>query len=315
MINKQKYKDFCKLENDLPIFSQHWWLDAVCGKDNWDVVIIEKGGQIWATMPYYTTRKMMLKMVFMPKITQFMGPYIKYPKGQKYERKLSYEKEIMTELIDKLPKVDFFYQDFSPSIQNWLPFFWNGFKQTTRYTYSIEDTSDIDNIFSDFKSNIKTDIKKAKKIVNIDTSLGIENFYNINKMTFDRQNMDIPYSLDFLRNFDKKCKENNASKIYFAIDKENNIHSAIYVVWDKQTMYYLLSGGNPQFRNSGATSLLLFEAIQDASKMGLSFDFEGSMIEPIEKVFRAFGGKLTPYYQVTKAKNRFIHSLFCITKG
>jgi len=87
--------------------------------------------------------------------------------------------------------------------------------------------------------------------------------------------MSIPYNLDFLSNLHNRCLEYNSSKIYFALDDEDNIHATIYIVWDSTTMYYLMSGGDPKFRNSGATSLLLWEAIQEASKMNLKFDFEG----------------------------------------
>ena len=315
MTNKDKYRKFCKTEKNIPIFTKDWWLDSVCGEENWDVVLLEKDNKIVASLPYYTTKKMMLKMIFMPKLTQFMGPYIKYPEGQKYEKKLSYEKETLTHLIDDLPNNDFFFQEFSPLITNWLPFFWKGFKQTVKYTYVLDDLSNTDYVFSNFRSNIKTDIKKAKKIITINTSLGLEKFYEINKMTFDRQSMDMPYTFSFLKTLHQCCLKNDASKIYFAVDANENIHAAIYVIWDNNTMYYLMSGGNPAFRNSGATSLLLWEAIQDASKMNLKFDFEGSMIEPIERVFRAFGGKQTSYFQITKSKNKFIHLLFNLYKG
>jgi hypothetical protein len=39
-----------------------------------------------------------------------------------------------------------------------------------------------------------------------------------------------------------------------------------------------------------------------APEMGLKFDFEGSMIEPIERAFRAFGGLQVRYLQVYGAK-------------
>jgi len=315
LIAKDKYRKFCKIEKNIPIFSKDWWLDAVCGEENWDIVIIEKDNKIVASMPYYTTKKVLLDMIFMPKLTQSMGPYIKYPKGQKYERKLAYEKEVLTQLIEKLPNYDFFYQNFHYHFTNWLPFYWKGFKQTTRYTYVIENTNNIDEIFSSFRSNIKTDIKKAKKIIHIDKDEDIQLFYKINKMTFNRQKMSMPYSIELIKSLDSICKKYRARKMYFAKDNKNNIHAAIYVVWDDITMYYLMSGGNPKYRNSGATSLLLWEAIQDASNMGLKFDFEGSMIEPIERVFRSFGAKQTPYFQVTKSKNKLIKFLFEIYKG
>ena len=51
-IRKRKYCDFCSQE-PISVFSQYWWLDAVCEDNNWDVILYEKGGQIVASFPYY----------------------------------------------------------------------------------------------------------------------------------------------------------------------------------------------------------------------------------------------------------------------
>jgi hypothetical protein len=109
---KEKYREFCKKEKNIPIFSKDWWLDAVCGEENWDVVLFEKGGEIWASWPYYKVRKFSFNIITMPKLTQNMGIYIKYPHNQKYYKKLSWEKEIINTLLEKLPKFDKFSQNF-----------------------------------------------------------------------------------------------------------------------------------------------------------------------------------------------------------
>jgi len=67
---------------------------------------------------------------------------------------------------------------------------------------------------------------------------------------------------------------------------------------DTSYAYYLLGGADPRLRSSGAQSLLFWEAIKLASRKNLKFDFEGSMIEPIERVFRAFGAVQVPYLQI-----------------
>ena len=57
MTNKEKYRKFCEKEKNIPIFSKDWWLDSVCGENAWDVVLFEKGGEIWASLPYQKTKK------------------------------------------------------------------------------------------------------------------------------------------------------------------------------------------------------------------------------------------------------------------
>ena len=143
LTNREKYIKFCKKEKNIPIFSKSWWLDALCKEKNWGVALVENGNGIMASMPYYIKKKMIFTIITMPKQTQTMGPYIKYPDGQKYEKRLSFEKKIINELIAQLPKVDMFIQDFHYNITNWLPFYWAGYKQSTSYTYVIEDISDI----------------------------------------------------------------------------------------------------------------------------------------------------------------------------
>jgi len=51
MTNKDKYSQFCAEHRDIPIFSQPWWLDAVCS-DSWDVILIERNNKIIAFLSY-----------------------------------------------------------------------------------------------------------------------------------------------------------------------------------------------------------------------------------------------------------------------
>jgi hypothetical protein len=67
---------------------------------------------------------------------------------------------------------------------------------------------------------------------------------------------------------------------------------------DASYAYYLLGGADPRLRSSGLQRLLFWEAIKLASGKNLKCDFEGSMIEPIERVFRTFGAAQVPYLQV-----------------
>jgi hypothetical protein len=89
----------------------------------------------------------------------------------------------------------------------------------------------------------------------------------------------------------------------FAQDAQGRLHAAAYIVWDEQAAYYLMGGADPELRTSGATSLLMWEAIKFASTVTQTFDFEGSMIESIERFFRAFGAKQKRYFRVSKTNS------------
>jgi len=314
MDNKEKYKEFAKKEK-LPIFMQPYWLGSVCEDDmEWDVILYEKGGEVWGSFVYVIKKKHGFTLITMPKLTQFLGPYIKYPKGQKYYKKLSWEKEIMNYFIDNLPKFDYFNMNFHYSITNWLPFYWRGFKQTTRYTYVIDDLSDLERVFNNFDNSYRNKIRKAQKIVEIKRGLSIESFYNINRLTFERQGIKIPYSLNFLKLHDKILTSYNSREIFYAIDKEGKIHSSLYLTWDDFSSYVHMVGEDPNLRKSSAGILLVWEAIKytkDILNLNI-FDFEGSIIKNVEQVRRSFGAIQKPYFNIFKVNSKILKIKHCL---
>jgi hypothetical protein len=101
MSSKEKYRKLCEQETSIPIYSKPFWMDAVCGEDNWDVLLYEKGGEVVGALPYYVKKKFGLSYITQPKLTQTNGVWIKYPEGQTHRSRLAFEKEILTGIIDK----------------------------------------------------------------------------------------------------------------------------------------------------------------------------------------------------------------------
>ena len=76
-----------------------------------------------------------------------------------------------------------------------------------------------------------------------------------------------------------------------------------------------MSARDPELQAVGANTLLYWEAIRLASSVSRVFDFEGSMVEPIEHYFRGFGGRQTPYFCVRKANLRAKSALAARSAG
>ncbi len=305
--NKQRYRELCQIESSIPLFAKDWWLDTVCGYGNWDVTLVEKGGNIVASMPWQLKRKYGFTLIGMPSLTQSLGPWIR-PSMAKYANQIGHQKKVMLQLIQQLPAYDYFNQNFHYSITNWQPFYWSGFNQTTRYTYLINELPGKDELWENLLPNIRREIKKAihRFGLHICSDFSVDTFLDVNEKTFKRQNMPLPYPRSLVYSIHKTCVKREACKMFFAVDSKERIHAGAFIVWDENSAYYLLGGGDPVLRNSGAMSLILWEAILFAAKVTKKFDFEGSMIEPIEKFFRAFGAVQTPYFCVTKNKSRLL---------
>lgn len=305
---KAKYRQLVKAETSIPIFSRDWWMDAVCGKDNWDVLLVEKNGEIVASLPYYLHKKYGLKAITQPPLTQTNGIWIKYPPDQKYASKLSYEKEVMTEIIEQLEllRVDYFCQNFHYSITNWQPFYWKGFQQTTCYTYVIPNINaiNLDNLFSEFSHAKRKNIRRAKSMLNVRMGLGAQEFYDHHKMSLKKQGEIISYTFDtFEKIYSAAVKRGHGQTIY-SIDNSQRIHSALFVIWDENSAYNLISTIDPDMRNSGSASLLVQEIIRRMSSTTIHFDFEGSMIEGVENSFRQFATIQKPYFNISRMSCR-----------
>lgn len=310
---KEKYRQLCSAEPSISIFSRDWWLDAVCGQGNWDVVLVEQGGRVIAAMPIFSKKKYGLTLLTTPQLTQTIGPWLR-PSKAKYAKQLGQQKKILASLISQLPDYHYFSQNFHHSITNWLPFYWTGFTQTTRYTYILEELSNEDKLWSDLQGNIKTDIKKAKNRYGlmVHSGLSCDEFLDVNEMTFSRQGMKLPYSRNLVHAIYDACTKKDACRMFFAVDEQGRVHAANFIIWDENSAYYIMGGGDPELRNSGATSLVMWESIRFAATVTQKFDFEGSMIESVERFFRAFGARQVPYFQVTKVNSKLFRAAKCL---
>ena len=309
---EENYRVFCKNEPTIPIFLRDWWLDAVA-PNQWDVVAVMHGDKSAALMPYVKKKHKGFTLITQPPLTQFLGPWLRQSNA-KYTKQLSKQKRLMNELIEGLPRAAYFAQNFSYLITNWLPFYWKGFQQSTRYTYVLDNLYDIDRIWADFSESTRRSIRKAQKLVSVRCDLGIDKFLDVHTLTFHRQRQPLPYSREFVINLDTACNNNKARRIFFAEDAQGKIHAVVYIIWDSNSAYYLMGGGDPELRTSGATSLIMFEAIKFAATVTKRFDFEGSMIEPIERFFRGFGAKQVPYFSISKINSRFLNLMLSSKK-
>ena len=289
------------------IFTRPGWLEAVA-PGRWDYILIKSGDRIRAMLPTVEVRKLRYKIFKMPPLTQSIG--ILFPPSEsKYVHRISEQTNALQELIDQIPNFHFFSERFHPTFTNWLPFYWNGFSQTTRYTYVLKDLSDTEKIWKNMRSNIRREIRKAQKIVNVVVKRDIDRLVDMVFKTFARQKMTPGFTTSTLVRIHEYCHSNNWDRIFFAEDTKGNIHASLYLIFDPNSAYYLIGGSDPDLRTSGAMSLLMWEAIQFAATVTKQFNFEGSMIRPIERFFRAFGGEQVPYFEISKSNSMGINIL------
>ena len=299
-MTKSLYRALCKEENSIPVFSRDWWLDAVCG-DDWDVLLYERKGRILAAMPLYLPCK---SVVTMPHYTQTMGVWFAAEADDtKYSSILEHRQAICKHFIEKLKPYRSFYQNFNYAFTDWLPFYWAGYTQTTRYTYILHNIKSSDAILHDMSQQTRRNINNAKQMdITVQTGVAESDFLHVLEQTFKRQHKKNRQSEAVLRRLVETASARGQGEIYGGYDKAGNLHAAAFIVWQDSSAYYIAGGGDPDFRSSGAHSLVMQEAIQQVSQFTDKFDFEGSMLPGVERFFREFGAVQTPYFLITRGK-------------
>ena len=169
----------------------------------------------------------------------------------------------------------------------------------------MPDLSSHDQLWLNMHSNIRCDIRKAKKQnVVVEQSSNIDDLLNLVEKTFHRQNLKSPYKRSYVRAIYEAALKHNSAGIFLARGSDGRLHAGNLIVWDENSAYYLLGGGNPELRNSGATSLAMWHAITHCSTITNRFDFEGSMNPRIEKFVRAFGSEQIPSFVISKISSK-----------
>jgi hypothetical protein len=211
---------------------------------------------------------------------------------------------VLRVLVDALPAVAFFRINFHHTVTNWLPFAWAGYAQTTRYTYVIEDLSDLEAIRENLAPQLRTNLRKAEKAgIRVEESDDLETLLALDRKTFAHLTTPRPYTEDDVRRLDAACRQHGARKILLARDETGRPHAALGVVYDRKCMYNLIGRTDPELRGSAANHLTLWRALELACDLHVSFDFCGSMLEGVESFNRSFGGVLKPYFEISRCSS------------
>jgi hypothetical protein len=294
------YEEFVKRSPQRSLFAQRWWLEAVA-PGMYEILEINEGDGIQAAWPIVYRNGDGAKHVCMPALTQKLG-ILFAPSGARPVEAQSKNQRRTTELIEQLGDTASFHQNFHENFTDWLPFYWRGYAQTSRYTYVLEDLSDLTSVWNGMRPNHRRDIRRATRLgIRIIDSLDMAKFLELNRKTFHRQGREPLASDELILRIDRACCANAGRKIFAGVDSQGRIHAAVYIAWANDTAYYLMGGSEPDLRSSGAQLLALWEAVIFASSVVKRFDFEGSMLQQVEHGFRGFGATQLPYSSITEA--------------
>ncbi len=250
---------------------------------------------------YKSKQAKVLRHLNNPPFTPHIGLFFANQSSNKANA-LSFEKSISSCLAEFLEQQTFELLTFALpcSVIDVQPFIWKKFKVVPNYTYQLNlEASEVEmlkNLSSDKRNSINK-AEKDKVTLKLNAELGLVKQMVENTYSRKSKQLNEKIVTAILSNF--ASKENSFSYVALVDEKPTAISFCIH---DTNTAYYLLGGYDTANKHQGAGVLALWNCILHAKKLGLKkFDFEGSMIPPVEKYFRGFGGDLVPYFTLNKA--------------
>ncbi len=305
-INSAYYREHYQEFGYAPLFSRPEWLDACCGKDGWDVAAHVKGDTVHAMFPYLLRSKAGFQAIGNPDYTPYQSVLVKYPEEQKEATKLSFEKEVLNGILEDLPKADQFNFRFHPTQNNLLTLHWSGFELLTRYTYVLDGIQDHEALFSGFTDSTRRQIRKAEKSLHVERADTLDTLFQAKVESESSTGEKVQGTVNEWNTIADVIIKNRAGTILNAVAEGGQAAGSVLVVWDDRSAYYLMGSTLMEYRNSGALSMLMFEAIKVASEHVDFFNFEGSMIPAVEKFFRGFGSSPIQYTEARKYNSKIL---------
>ena len=308
---RQLYRELCE-EAYIPLHAKDWWLDAVCGIDNWEVILVLDKGKIMGALPYFNSKKLgFLNQIINPTLSIYNNIYLRLPDNPdiKATKLQSLENIITNELVSQIPQTTFFRQQINPQVTNALPFIWAGFQQYTKYSFRYPDLEDTDSIFKSIAYNTRHGMKKAKENIKVSISDDFDTLYELNSQSYLSKGTNLPYSMEFLKRIYQTLKKHNACDLHLAQDKKSGKNiAALLTAYDEKVAYAIVAGTSREGINQSSLNCLYWQSVEAAAKCVQTYDFEGSMNPKIEHIYRNFGAHRTPYHCVYRFKNRAWHA-------
>ena len=314
MTKKEQYRKICEARNDIPVFLQCWWLDAVCG-EYWDVAIAQKGEHITGVWPYHIASRGGVGILRNPKLTPYLGPHVFFPGDIKQSNADGFEHETVSELLAQIPKTKVWHLAMQPGFKQAGIMKNQGLEVHVQQTFLIDLKTEELTLFGNLKENLRRNLRATEKEFEITNDPKyINELYGFQQHTLKGKGVMQAHTLPEMERLMQACLAHSCAALWVA-KEDKEVQAIVWNVWDSERSYYFMGAQNPASDSNKAMSHLLWHAIKESAKRGNTiFDMEGSMDPGVERFFRGFGGK-RELYMVVKKNESLLWKLKELVRG
>ncbi len=282
-IDKQKWDSAIENARNGLVYVLSWYLDIV--SPGWEALI---SGDYEIIMPLPVKKKYGLKYLIQPPFCQQLGVYCKQ----------NNEGFLTEDFIKSIPAK---YKYVSLNLN-----FNSGLNSSERTNFELNLSANYDYIKSNYSTNTKRNINKAKK----QELKIIENISPLELWSFKKDNPvnDLSkWHYQKLLNIIETTVKKRIGESYAVTNLQNDFLSVVFLINYKNRLTFLVSSSNEPGKEKSAMFLLIDWIIQKYTEKKETFDFEGGSINGLARFFSGFGAVPVKYYHYRQ--NRLIWPL------
>ena len=281
------------------IFHQPWLL-AIASDGTYREATVSSGGAVVGRLPYILFRKLSgHKVLSIPDLTHALGPAITVETGASRSTRSLRQFTITRDLIAQLPKASHVGFRLHQGISNTLAFEAAGFETIVDYTVEIAPQP-RDVLWSQMRDKTRNVIRRAGERLTVVDLLDAERFIDFYESNLRERRLRNYYPRHLCVALIAECLRRGVGRMLIAADPNGKYKSGVFTIWDHQQEYYFMSTRTRDSQN-GATSLLIWAAIQHAALHGLTFNTNGLDSRSNFMLLSGFGGTIKPRLIVEKS--------------
>jgi GNAT acetyltransferase-like protein len=280
------------------IFHEEWWLDAATG-GRFEVAEVRADGRIVGSFPFHKTKRFGLTTIRTPELTYFLGPAIDEGQGSPNTRFLK-RLQITRELIERLPRASWQYVKCHRRVTDVIAFQEAGFRTYVQFTHEIEPRP-VAILWKQMRNKTRNVIRRAQERFAVSEWADPFAFLRFYKCNLERKKQIRELDMSLCGKIIAASLARQRGRILAAHDNHGRIVAANFCAWDETSAFYLLSARGLGSCNS-ATSLLLWEAVKQAARRDLTFDFAGLGNTGSILVYSGFTARISSRYVAVRAR-------------
>ena len=245
-------------------------------------------------------------------MTPYGGCLLPESVSTKVRERESRNRSIVQAISDEVSKLGFASVNITnaPAFQDIRPLTWDGWTSSVYYTYVLPLVEDISSHIS--KKARNTIRKGQKNDIQVSKCYEPEIYWDLTMSTYEKQDRKPPFTKTFLTDMLDMIIEHKLGEMWIAETPTGEAAAAEVITWDNHMAHRWSAASNFDYKDTGATSLLLFEIFLDLQEKGFEHtNLMAGNTPHLSMFISSFNPELVPYYSVEKKRFWFDIASIC----